>query len=260
VDILVGDMDILKKAYTIQNIKYFLPFLLLASSLIFVNFAREDRGGGMVLGASTYHWTQTDWIGGASSGVITGTVNTYTALSNLDVSTAGELKMKIKTDWALPTWLYRIPITVNNGSGGELTDFQYYVDLNTISLIAAGKLQSNCADIRVTDSVGTSLPYWIQTSANQCNTGHTYVWTKSTLASGDNTIYVYYGNSGATTAENGNNVFDFFDDFNDGSIGASWTTNAGLGSVSESSGKLNLHCDAGVACDWWSAAAHDGPY
>ena len=49
------------------------------------------------------------------------------------------------------------------------------------------------------------LPYWHE--------GTDYTWTKLDLQEGDNEIYVYYGSSTATDESNGDDVFEFFDDF-----------------------------------------------
>jgi len=74
-------------------------------------------------------------------------------------------------------------------------------------------MRSDCGDIRFTDSdAQTLISYWIQSG---CNTTSTQIWVKvpSIPASSTKTIYVYYGNSGATTQSSGSNTFLFFDNF-----------------------------------------------
>jgi len=98
-------------------------------------------------------------------------------------------------------WGYRKPITISN-SGSALTDYQVLVILDTQSLISAGKMRSDCGDIRFTDSDGvTNLNYWLESG---CNTTSTKIWVKvpSIPASSTKTIYVYYGNPSATRADN----------------------------------------------------------
>lgn len=113
--------------------------------------------------------------------------------------------------WYNNSWNYRKPITISN-SGSTLTDYQIPVAIDTASLVAVGKLLSNCNDIRFTDTDGsTLLNYWIESG---CNTSSTKIWIKiPSITSGTNTIYLYYGNSGASTSSNGDNTFIFFDDF-----------------------------------------------
>ncbi len=109
---------------------------------------------------------------------------------------------------------YRKAITIDNTSNSSnLTDYQVLLTFDTQTLISQGKMRSDCGDIRFTDSNGTTLlNYWIESG---CNTTQTKVWIKvpSIPASSNKTIYVYYGNSNATSASNGDATFIFFDDF-----------------------------------------------
>jgi len=68
-------------------------------------------------------------------------------------------------------------------------------------------MRSDCGDIRFTDSdAQTLLSYWIESG---CNSVSTRIWVKvpSIPASSTKTIYVYYGNSGATSTSNFNGTF-----------------------------------------------------
>jgi hypothetical protein len=121
---------------------------------------------------------------------------------------------------------FRKPITIDNTSNANtLTDYQVLVTLDTASLISAGKMRSDCGDIRFTDSDGqTLLNYWLESG---CNTASTKIWVKVPLipASATKTIYVYYGNPSATSQSNGIATFDWFDDFDPDKV--SWTVLAG---------------------------------
>ena len=114
-------------------------------------------------------------------------------------------------------WQYRKAILVNNSSGSSLTDFQISISIGTSALIASGKMQTDCDDIRITDINGNLLPYWIEENNPGCNAiTDTKIWLKAnSLPTSGATIYIYYGNSVANNYENGDNVFEFFDDFND---------------------------------------------
>ena len=128
-------------------------------------------------------------------------------------------------------WNYRKALTINNTSNSNgLTDYQVLTTLDTRSLISSGKMHSDCGDIRFTDSDGqTQLNYWIESG---CNTSSTKIWVKvpSIPASSTKTIYLYYGNPGATSQSNGTNTFDFFDDFS-GDL-SKWVQRSGTWSIS----------------------------
>jgi Domain of unknown function (DUF2341) len=96
----------------------------------------------------------------------------------------------------LTNWNYRKQLTVSN-SGSTLTDYQVLFTVDTAALYTAGKLLSNCNDIRFTLSDGsTLLNYWIESGPN---TVSTKIWVKiPSILNGSNTIYMYYGNPGAT--------------------------------------------------------------
>ncbi len=134
--------------------------------------------------------------------------------------------------WYNSSWSYRKSITIDNtGSPNTLTDYQVLVTLDTASLISAGKMRSDCGDIRFTDSDGSALiNYWLESG---CNTASTRIWVKvsSIPASSTKTVYVYYNNASAASTSSGNNTFYFFDDFETFS---GWTT-YGSGVVTQSS-------------------------
>ncbi|MFA5051257.1 MAG: DUF2341 domain-containing protein, partial [Patescibacteria group bacterium] len=120
-------------------------------------------------------------------------------------------------------WQYQRAITIDNSSGGALTDFQIKISL------AAGNFNfshanSNGSDIRFTDSdTTTELDYWIESynSADQAAT----IWVKvpSISASSTKTIYMYHGNAGAGNVASGTDTFVLFDNFDDGQLSSIWT-------------------------------------
>ncbi len=136
--------------------------------------------------------------------------------------------------WWDANWQYRVPVTVTETSGSSLTDYQVKITLDTASLISAGKMNADCSDIRVVDSDDlTALSFWVEDGT--CNTASTVIWAKvpSLTASSSKTIYVYYGNSGATSASDITNTFILGDDFNDGvlagtAIDGTWTESGGI--------------------------------
>lgn len=194
--------------------------------------------------AAQQDWVQTDWSGGASPGVVTTSVSTFDSATGIVSSLAGQVSLDTKPGWLDPAWNYRSTITITNSGGTTYTDYQTLLKINTSALILAGKMSADCADLRITDSGGIQLPYWIETGIKACNTTDTYIWTKvASVPSGNTNLYIYYGNPAAANVINGTNVFGFFDDFEDGAIDpAKWSQGVIAATTgtnfSESAGKL----------------------
>ena len=122
----------------------------------------------------------------------------------------------IDAAWFNDLWSYRKRIDITNGSGSNLSNFQVSFTLDTASLITAGKMKADCSDIRIIDQTGSAVNYWIEENNPGCNNSATKIWAKvASLPITGAPIYVYYGNSSAKPTQDGNKVFDFFDDFVD---------------------------------------------
>ncbi len=143
----------------------------------------------------------------------------------------GKPAQKVSAAWWDEMWHYRKAISIENSSGTDLTDFQVSISIGTSQLVADGKMQTDCDDIRITDVNGNLLPYWIEENNPGCNQNtDTKVWLKAnSLPTSGATIYIYYGNQQASNNENGDNVFEFFDDFNDSNKTQSTWTATGTG-------------------------------
>ena len=125
---------------------------------------------------------------------------------------------KAEAAWFDDNWIYRQRVDITN-SGSAQTDFQVGITLNTSTLISAGKMQSDCDDIRITDANGKLLPHWIEENNPGCNQTTTKIWTKiPSISTTGNTLYVYYGNPSVSNIEKGGDVFSFFDDFNSSAV------------------------------------------
>jgi hypothetical protein len=108
--------------------------------------------------------------------------------------------------WWNTAWLYRVPVTITSST--TYTNQQVKIYLDTRSLISAGKMRSDCGDIRVVDSDdATPLPYWVEPGT--CNAApYTIIWVKvPSIPAGSKTIYIYYGNPSATGQSDVNSVF-----------------------------------------------------
>ncbi|MCX6783687.1 MAG: DUF2341 domain-containing protein, partial [candidate division WWE3 bacterium] len=145
-----------------------------------------------------------------------------------------------KAAWFNDGWTYRKAVTVTNGTGGTLTSYQVSFTLDTKTLITAKKIQSSCQDIRVADSTGASLPYWIEESGTgACNLSTTRIWTiLASIPTTGATLYVYYGNPNAIDLSSPSSIFSLYDTFSGSSVnGTNWTTG---GSPVVASGALAL--------------------
>jgi len=150
--------------------------------------------------------------------------------------------------WAEPSFQFRREITVNPGSVSDLTGYQVNVTVDTQSLIAAGKMQSDCDDIRfydVNDSV--KLPYFIESG---CNTKSTLIWVK--LSSNYTRMYMYYGNPTAAGESNITQVFPVSDDFDGGALDTNrWYMYKESGvTVTVDQSQLRVSVNAGTAINF----------
>lgn len=154
----------------------------------------------------------------------------------------------------LTHWNYKRSHSITSGT--ELTDYQVKIRVYRTEGTSAGDtvyLGSKCladyGDIRfVASDDTTELSYWMETNAG------TYAdfWVKVPSIINDSSIYIYYGNSSATTTSNGDATFEFFDDFNDGIYTDKWQ-DGGISSsgttIIESDGTIKL---TGSTYSYWA--------
>jgi uncharacterized repeat protein (TIGR01451 family) len=150
---------------------------------------------------------------------------------------------------------YLLPTIITN-SGTGLTDYQVKIALDTATLITQDKMQVDCGDLRVFDTDQTTeIPYWIEDGT--CNTAETNIWVKvpSIAASPEETtIYIQYSGDptgGLATTANGDDVFEFFDDFNDDTFDTGKWSEYNTPTYTESAGKLTLDATGG---DFWNSS------
>ncbi len=105
--------------------------------------------------------------------------------------------------WFDDSWGYRQRIDVTSTNGSTQSNVFLSISLDTATLITAGKLQSSCQDIRVTDVGGKLLSYHIGRT-NACNNAATTIdFLINSFINGNSTYYVYYGNSSVLSADLG---------------------------------------------------------
>ena len=110
----------------------------------------------------------------------------------------------------LKGWKYRVPIYVEERSGNWLTDYQILVTLDRNFNWSAVK--NDGSDIRFVDIRGNVLSYWIE-EWNYGSSAKIWVKIPNIHANSRVTIYMYYGNSTASSLSDGKSTFIFFDHF-----------------------------------------------
>jgi len=96
--------------------------------------------------------------------------------------------------WFNTNWGFRQAIPVTSTEGAIQNNVFVSFTLDTATLITAGKMKSNCSDIRITDVNGNLLKYHIGRT-NACNNISTSIdFLLSSFPDGQSIYYVYYGN------------------------------------------------------------------
>lgn len=178
--------------------------------------------------------TQTDWSGGVG----TSTTNQYSAVTNVNTSTLGQVSMGASTisDWCNTancdtSMALRKKIYIR--SSLNVTSYQVRINVSYVS-----GMQADFDDLRFVNASGTEAPYFIISKTDGV-TAEVMVRVDS-LSTGMNTLHMYFGNSGVTSTASGAATFDFFEDFTGGSLNLStWDDQSG-GTMTVSGGNLNI--------------------
>jgi len=149
--------------------------------------------------------------------------------------------------WYDSGWSYRKSIPIQNTTG-TLTDYQVKIIVASSTgqggdVTCDGHCQDDFDDVRFTAADGqTLLDYWRESYATSASSTF---WVKipSLPANSTTTIYMYYGNASATTTSNGDNTFEFFDDFSGAYPGSKWTGDTSYGTVTN--GILDYYSGSG---------------
>jgi len=119
--------------------------------------------------------------------------------------------------WACPSlvqaqpagWTFVQPFGVQENSGATLSNYQLRMTLDTASMVGAGQLRPDAADLRFgVDSAGATLmDYYIESGVN---TASTVVWVKlPSLPASTTTAFFLFGGNPAASSTSTLNVFDF---------------------------------------------------
>lgn len=109
--------------------------------------------------------------------------------------------------WFNASWLKRKKVTITETSGSTLSNMSVQ-----LSVTYDADMNSDFSDLRFTAADGTTeLGYWIE-SYTASTSATVWVLVPSLTASSDTDIYMYYGNSGASTTSSGDDAFLYFDE------------------------------------------------
>jgi hypothetical protein len=78
-------------------------------------------------------------------------------------------------------------------------------------------MQADFGDLRFINAADSLLDYWIESKTDGVS-ATVWVEVDDIAASTDTVIYMYYGNPAASSTSDGDDTFEFFDDFEDGDI------------------------------------------
>ncbi|MCH8903479.1 MAG: DUF2341 domain-containing protein [Bacteroidetes bacterium] len=102
-------------------------------------------------------------------------------------------------------WQYALPITIDEKSGQTLTNYAVEVTVDTQTPIADGKMDIDGKDIRISSTCNDTnfLKHFINFGFNSTTT-KIWILLPSLPANGSITVYLFYGNSLATTTNTAN--------------------------------------------------------
>ena len=108
--------------------------------------------------------------------------------------------------------------TINLGTSTAVNDYPVEITLTEgVNGFNHTNAQANGEDLRFYDSAGIALSYWIE----EWNVGGTSTVWVEVGTTGTSSIDMYYGNADVAAASDPDASFLFYEDFADGSIGAS---------------------------------------
>lgn len=162
-----------------------------------------------------------------------------------------------RADWNFAGWSYRKSHNITGSTAGAQTGYQISITVyNTTGTDSGGnvyigtKARADFGDIRfVGNDDITLLDYWIESFG----TNYAKFWVELPnipTSPSSTTIYMYYGNAGASSTANGNETFYWFDNC---SSASGWTLmpSSAYGSISSNGGILTVSNTTGNYIPRW---------
>lgn len=127
------------------------------------------------------------------------------------------------SNWWDEDWTSRRPINLFVSAGATTSDYQVLLNISYDY-----RMNFDFSDLRFVkyqDNI-TEYPYWIE---NKTDGERAFVWVRidsSVTPQNDTFMWMYFGNSAATSMSDGSQVFYFFDDFIGVTLDVDWQANA----------------------------------
>ena len=141
------------------------------------------------------------------------------------------------TNWWDDDWTSRRPVNLFVGSGATTSDYQ--VLLNISYDYRMNMDFSDLRFIKYQDNI-TEYPHWIE---NKTDGERAYVWVRidtSVIPQNDTHMWMYFGNSLATSMSDGDQTFYFFDSFEGVSLDVDWHADANDYSVTDNTLRIGI--------------------
>jgi len=139
----------------------------------------------------------------------------------------------------MPVSAGTLKVTVHNPNDYDLTDYQVRIDLN-------GYLDS-VGYLKVTDESGNDLKFCYEQANGECGINPSFIiWVKVPKIPANGNAVIYIEKAESNHAVNGDCVFDFYDDFNDGIWYNKWIRFGNNGVILEHNGILDISRDPGI--------------
>ncbi len=151
--------------------------------------------------ATDNSWTQTDWSGGVG----TNTSNQYQSIDSVYTTTTGQFEASTSSvAWYNNSWLYRKKITIDSSQVSSTeSNFPILITGTNLDSSFFSDIRSDGMDIVFTSSDGTTLlDREIVAVSTTDQTMQAWVRIPTLSSSSDTNIYMYYGNSGTSIANN----------------------------------------------------------
>ncbi len=142
-------------------------------------------------------------------------------------------------NWWNPNWEYRQELNISLDSGTSPQDYQTNLILNTSNVGANFSFTNTCNDLRFVNLTNNQLiDYWIESCSSANNNASIWIKVPVNLTTSGYLLYMYYGNNAVSNLSNGENVFDFFDDF-EGNL-SKWTEHKNSAGITQSGGYVEI--------------------
>ncbi len=141
--------------------------------------------------------------------------------------------------WYNASWPKRVPVTLDNTGGATFTSGQVLVRLRS-EFPGWAAVNSDLSDLRVTDSDGTTLLSWWPVPGYSVAGNTADLWVNASVSSSSSkTIYIYYGNSGASDASSYSSTMSKLPELTASTLAAYQLDNGSGTSATDASGNSN---------------------